>query len=146
MKIDKNKYLNILGMLRSPDDENKIVAMTIIEQLDFKNNIAKILLLKKHSDSTNKLWEEHAPDTFNYMKELSEKKVLDINKHISFKQVLRAISLLKLPPEDFEFYMQDFSEYLLTQVHSMGYDFIEEINITVKTKTHEQTGELSESN
>ena len=143
MEITKEKYQNIVGMLRSPDEENKNVALTIIDQLDFEDNITKILLMKKHSDSNNKLWEAHAPKVFAKLKQISN---LDMEKHLTYKNVLSAITQLKVPAEAFEFYMRDFSDYLLTQVKHMGYDYIESMEITVKYKEHEeQSPELSES-
>ncbi len=143
MEITKEKYQNIVDMLRSPDEENKVVALTIIDGLDFKANIAKILLMKKHSDSSNKLWEEHAPNIFDKLKEISN---LDISKHLTYKVILSVITKLQLPAESFEFYMKDFSNYLLNQVQHMGYDYIESMEITVKYKEHEEPSpELSKS-
>ena len=56
-----------------------------------------------------------------------------------------AITRLKVPAEEFEFYMKDFSMYLLKQVKSMGYDYIEDMQLTIKYKEHEQNREPSES-
>ena len=100
MEITNEKYQNIINMMCSEDDENKLVALSIINELDYTNNITKILLLKKHSTTADLL---------------------------------------------FEFYMKDFSMYLLKQVKSMGYDYIEDMQLTIKYKEHEQNREPSES-
>lgn len=143
MEITKEKYQNIVNMLRSPDEENKNVALTIIETLDFNDNITKILLMKKHSQSPNKLWEEHAPNVFAKLKKVPK---IDVNKTLTYKNVLAAITKMNVSAEAIEFYMKDFSEYLLNQIKHMGYDYIENIEITLKQRAHEeQSPELSQS-
>jgi hypothetical protein len=145
MEITIEKYQNIIDMLRSPDEENKVVALTIIDQIDFKSNITKILLLKKHSESNKSQWEEHAPKIYKELETLAADKIIDLNKHLTYKQVLSAITRLQVDQEEFQFYMNDFTQYLLRQIQSMGYDYIEDIDITLKYKEHEQSRELSES-
>ena len=145
MEITKEKYQNIIDMLRSPDDENKVVALTIIEQIDFKSNVTKILLLKKHSQSHKKDWEENAPTIYKELEKLADDKIIDLNKHLTYKQVLSAITRLQVDKEEFQFYMNDFTNYLLHQIQSMGYDYIEDIDITLKYKEQEQSRDLSES-
>lgn len=145
MEITTEKYQNIIDMLRSPDDENKVVALTIIDQIDFESNVAKVLLLKKHSKSHKNDWKEHAPNIYKELESLEEQQLIDLNKHLTYKQVLRTITELKVSEEGFQFYMQDFTKYLLHQIQSMGYNEIESIDITLKYKEHEQSREPSES-
>jgi len=142
MKITKEKYQNIVKMLKSPDVANQMVALTIINELSFTENITQILLLKKHSTATNNQWVEHAPDIFT---DLSNIKDLDTSKHLTYKQVLKALTTMKVSAEGFEFYMNDFSDYLLNQIQAMGYDYIEDIQITIKAKDDDQNRESSES-
>jgi len=142
MEITKEKYQNIVEMLKSPDEENKTVALTIIDELNFEDNITKVLLMKKHSDSPNTLWEAHAP---NIYKRLSAIKTLDLSKSLTYKQVLAAITTLKVPEEQLNFYMKDFSDYLLEQIKHFGYDYIESLDITFKYTTNGQSSEPSES-
>ena len=146
MEITIEKYQNIVNMLSSPDTENQVLGLAIINELAFKPNLGKILLMMKHSNASIKAWEEHAPKIHKKIAKLHSDGILgDINRHLTFKQVLSAITKLKLPPEQFEFYMEDFSNYLLTQIKSMGYDFIESMEIKIKYKEHEQSGDVSKS-
>jgi len=145
MEITNEKYQNIINMMCSEDDENKIVALSIINELDYINNITKILLLKKHSTTANLLWKEHAPEIYKELVELQDSNLIDLNRHLTYKQVLHAITRLKVPAEEFEFYMKDFSMYLLKQIKSMGYDYIEDMQLTIKYKENEQSREPSES-
>jgi hypothetical protein len=146
MEITIEKYQNIIKMLRSPDKESQVVGLTIIDELKFDENITQILLMMKHSEASLNTWEEHAPKIHKKVLKLHDKKIIgDINRQLTYKQILSAISKLKVKPEAFEFYMQDFSNYLLDQVRSMGYDFIESMDINIKYKEHEQRTELSKS-
>jgi hypothetical protein len=145
MEITNEKYQNIINMMCSEDDENKVVALTIIEQLSFKDNITKILLLKKHSTSTKELWQANAPTIWKELESLTDRGFMDANKHLTYKQVLKTITMMKVPPEEFEFYMKDFSDYLMVQVKHLGYDFVESMEIKIKYKNYEQSREPSES-
>ena len=144
MKITNEKYQSIILMMCA-EDADKIVALTIIEQMDFKENVTKILLLKKHSTSSNTLWKEHAPTIYEKLEALTEKKLFDLTKHLTYKSILKAITIMKVPPEEFDFYMKDFSDYLCNEVKGLGYDFIDSININIKYQNYEQSREPSES-
>lgn len=137
MKVTIEKYLNIIKMLNSTDKENQVVALTIIDQIDIKDNITKVLLLKKHSKSSIDAWEEHAPNAFAYLQELDKKKVIDMRRHLTYKNVLKAITVEKVPQEELDFYMADFGDYLKTQLQGMGYDDIDTLSITVKYKPND---------
>jgi hypothetical protein len=146
MEITIEKYQNIVDMLRSTDEENKVVALTIIEQLDLKDNITKILLLLKHSGTAGNLWKEHAPGVHEFTKKLSDDGVIDTAKHLTYKNVLAAMIHSDVSAADFEFYMKDFCEvYLLKQVKDMGYNKIKSISVLIKYEEDEQSRELSES-
>jgi len=146
MEITIEKYQNIINMLQSPDKENQNVGLAIIDELKFNDNITKILLMLKHSTAGHKAWEEHAPKVWEKLNILQADGVIgDIERHLTYKQVLSSITMLKVKPEEFEFYMQDFSNYLLHQIKSMGYDFIESMDIQLKYKEHEQSREPSKS-
>ncbi len=44
MEITQEKYDNIIKMLKSPDESNQILGLTILNELSFSDNITKILL------------------------------------------------------------------------------------------------------
>jgi hypothetical protein len=144
MEITNEKYQNIIAMMCA-EDEDKMVALTIIDQMNFKENVTKILLLKKHSTSTNALWLKHAPLTYKQLEKLTEKDAIDALKHLTYKSILKAMTLMKVPAVEFDFYMKDFSDHLTKQIKSLGYDFIDSIDINITHKEYEQDSELSES-
>jgi len=137
MEITDEKYESIIKMMSSTDDENKVVALTIIDQLTFKDNVTKILLLKKHSTSTKELWAEHAPSVYEAMKKLTEKGLLDVDRHLTYKQVLRTILTYKVPPKEVDFFFSDFGNYMTQQAKQL-YPKLESIELLIKYNDDEQ--------
>lgn len=147
MDLSKEKYENIINMLLSDDQENVVLGLSILNELDFHKNIVEILLIKKHARKTNaKLYEEHAPKLWEYLKELENNNILNLKTQFTYKYVMSVLTKLDCNSDQLQFFMQDFSEYLYKQCVSMGFDFIERLDIKLKYKElHEQSGELSQS-
>lgn len=124
-------------MLQSPDPENKVVALTIINQFDFKPNITKVLLLRKHSQCSDVEWQEHAPEINKQMHDLNKGNYIDLNRHLTYKMILEAITKLKVGTADFEFFCKDFGDHLLRTVWQAGYDEVESLSVKVKYKADE---------
>jgi len=146
MKLTKEKYYNIINMLNSDDKENKIIGLSIINELNIESNIIKLLLIKKHSIKINdKLYEEHAPAFIDYLDKLKTDGILDNSKTLTYKTIMSTAKQLNVDKEGFKFLLDDFSEYLKNQCLAMGYDFIEDIQIKTTFKEYEQSRELSQS-
>lgn len=134
MEITQEKYDNIIKMLKSPDESNQIFGLTILNELSFSDNITKILLILKHSNTNIGLWQKHAPGLYV---DLSDLKELDLKKHITYKHLLNTLIVNKVSAEQIEFYMNDFSKYLLNQIQAMGYDYIDDIHLSIKLKKND---------
>ena len=68
--IDEDTYINLTKMLGS-SEEDKILALTNINNLDQKANVIPILFLRKECTKTNlELWKEHANKSIKYQKTL----------------------------------------------------------------------------
>jgi hypothetical protein len=142
-KMTRERFENVRKMLESPDKENQVLGLAILEQQDFKENMAFILLAKKYTHATNAMWEEEAPTIY---KQLGEIQGLDLNKVFTFKSILRALTVMQAPYDQIQFYLSTFSAYLLEQLNSLGYDFIEDLDLNIKLKQgYEQPGEPVES-
>ena len=125
MEITLEKYNSILAMMQSVDEENKVVALTIVDQLSFGDNITKILLLKKHSISSIGLWKENAPNTYKKLMELEEQGLLDTSLNLTYKVVLKTIVNMGVSHTDFSFYWNDFARYLTQQAQDYNYKGID---------------------
>lgn len=142
MELTKEKYQNILGMLNSPDEQNKMMGLSVLNEQSFRDNTVKILLLKKHSNCSDELWKEHAPTVWGYMSEIEG---LDVKKVFTFKSIMQVMRKREMTASDLHFYMEDFNAYLMNQFKIMGFDYIESIDITLKLKEDELSSEPSES-
>jgi hypothetical protein len=136
------KFNNVIRMLESSDEENRVLALTIIEQQDFVGNLAFILLCRKRGSADRKLWEEHSPTTWEKMSKIEG---LDMNKAFTYKVILRALTEVKAPIPQIQFYMNEFSNHILGQLQNLGYEFIENIEFIVKVKDHDPIGKSIKS-
>ena len=127
-------------MLESSDKENAVVALSCIENSDFKLNITYILLMMKEGDVQFGLWKEHAAETCKKYAQLK------IGKPLTYKQIMETMILYKVPIEDMQFFMDRFAVKLVTDLNrniAMNDLGIKEIKITINPEHHESrtTGE-----
>ena len=128
--IDEDTYINLTKMLGS-SEEDKILALTNINNLDQKANVIPILFLRKECTKTNlELWKEHANKSIKYQRTLG---IDDSNNVIKYKNILAAINKQKVKKEsNIEFFCRRFEVFV--KANLIGFDFIEnvELKITVK--------------
>ena len=142
-KMTRERFENVRRMLESPDAENQVLGLAILEEQNFEENMAFILLAKKYTHATNAMWEEHAPTIYKSLGDIPD---LNLDKVFTFKVILKALTVMKAPYDQIQFYLSTFSAYLLEQLKSLGYDFIEDLDLNIKLKEgYEQSGELVES-
>ena len=128
--IDEDTYINLTKMLGS-SEEDKIVALTNINNLDQKANVIPILFLRKECTKTNlELWKQHADKSIKYQRTLG---IDDSNNVIKYKNILAAINKQKVKKEsNIEFFCRRFEQFVKDNL--VGFDFIEnvELKITVR--------------
>jgi len=128
--IDEDTYINLTKMLGS-SEEDKILALSNINNLDQKANVIPILFLRKECTKTNlELWKEHANKSIKYQRTLG---IDDSNNVIKYKNILAAINKQKVKKEsNIEFFCRRFEVFV--KANLIGFDFIEnvELKITVK--------------
>ena len=127
--IEIEQFRNIMDMLRSPDPENQVLAVSILEEHDFRANLVQMLLLKKAGDVPEKIWKENAPNIWSGFVNCN----LPTAKAVSYKQVATILVQQQVPLEQIEFYFNNFSKHLLKQLTHLGYDFLEDVQVTIKT-------------
>ena len=129
--MDILKLKSVISMLQSPDKENHIVALTIIEQQDYEKSFVSLILAYKFGNSKKDIWEVNAPNAFNFIQ--NKIKIVE-GKGVTFNDIFNCIIKYKLPTDEMQLFMQVFSDYLTKQCHSLGYNFIEEIEMNIKLK------------
>ena len=128
--IDEDTYINLTKMLGS-SEEDKILALTNINNLDQKANVIPILFLRKECTRTNlELWKEHADKSIKYQKTLG---VDDSNNVIKYKNILAAINKQKVKKEsNIEFFCRRFEKFVKDNL--VGFDFIENVQLKITVR------------
>lgn len=128
--IDEDTYTNLINMLSS-SEEDKIVALTNINNLDQKANVIPILFLRKECTRTNlDLWKEHANKSIKYQRTLG---VDDSNNVIKYKNILAAINKQNVKKEsNIEFFCRRFEKFVKDNL--IGFDFIENVQLKITVR------------
>jgi len=128
--IDEDTYINLTKMLSS-SEEDKILALTNINNLDQKANVIPILFLRKECGRTNlELWKEHADKSIKYQRTLG---VDDSNNVIKYKNILAAINKQKVKKEsNIEFFCRRFENFVKDNL--IGFDFIENVQLKITVR------------
>ncbi len=131
-------------MLESPDEENIIVALTCIENSDFKANIAYVLLMMKESNVAFKNWPQYAPKTMEKYRALG---ILTEKRTLTYKKILEVILDYKVSVKDIQFFMNRFALSMMNDINSKrgpGESLIEHITIKINNEQNGSTGESLE--
>lgn len=135
-EITRETYPNVLAMANSPDKENQIVALSLVENLDYKKNLIFILILKKQSNITADTWKEHAPTVYKKMSTSG----IDPDQIISYKKVLNVLLDNKASEDHIQFYLDSFAEHMKSSIRNIGYEYVDDLQITIKLKKDDKTG------
>lgn len=129
MKLSKENYETVLGMLNSSDKENKLVGLTCIENSDFNKNFVLIMFLYKNSQALISDWENDAPKTYRKITGLTGEDKSFITYRLIFEQMLKK----KGNKEDVEFFIENFNKFLIDTLNKRSnYPEIESINVKFK--------------
>ena len=126
--LKRDTYHQIKSMLESSDEENAVVALTIIENSNFRDNLTYILLLMKEADIKMTLWRDHAK------KIIKKYEALNINYgSLSYKKIMELITEYNAPLSDIQFFMDCFGEHIRAFVNKSlkGNDKIESLTIKI---------------
>jgi hypothetical protein len=129
-RINDETIQNILKLLNSSDEENKIVGLTLInEHYCNKYSWFYVLLLRRNSLVSTELWLKHCPKFTKYC----IKKNIH-NSSISFNDLWKEMLDGKEYDEtDINNFIKVFSDHVNTSLKSV-YDFIDDIEFKIKLK------------
>jgi hypothetical protein len=133
-QITPETYANILAMANSSDKENKVVALSLVENVDYKSNLTYLLMLKKQADVTVELWKENAPKLCAEFTRLG----LDPAKILTYKQILVKLLENKSSQEDMEFFCKYFAVHLKDALSNIGYESVNDLNIEIRLKPNDK--------
>lgn len=138
----KLEYNTLYKMLTSSDEENKVLALSIMNEHDFKINIMCNFLLYKNTDVYLTLWEEHASYVLKNIKSYTNSVA---SNYLTYKDIFNVSKFAKVDSDQLELYLVELNKFLMKTLKNQGYDYIESIDIKLNTKQHEPNRELSES-
>ena len=136
--MDFGTIQNVINMLQSPDKENHIVGLTVMEQQIHNESLVPLLMAYKFGRPKEEEWVENAPLAFQY---LSSKVPVKEGIGMTFNDIFECIIQTKAPAAHMKIFMMMFSAYLTKQCKNLGYNFIDEIkmDIIIKTEEHVNT-------
>lgn len=127
MVFDKEETRNLLNMLKSPDQENHVVALSALQNVDTNKYIGELLVMYKYSGITKDKWKE------------AGKKVQDkLNKivgeiSLTSPRTLKLITEHKGSKASIELFMEYFVRDMTSMLEQIGYPTESfEININLK--------------
>lgn len=138
----KLEYNTLYKMLTSSDQENKVLALSIMNEHDFKINIMCNFLLYKNTDVYLTLWEEHAAYVLKNIKSYTNSVA---SNYLTYKDIFNVSKFAKVDSDQLELYLVELNKFLMKTLKNQGYDYIESIDIKLNTKQHEPNRELSKS-
>jgi hypothetical protein len=125
VEMTLDSFKNILDMINSPDEENKIVALQCIEHMDYRSNIAYVVMILKNSNLAEQFWLENAPKAYNYLKTLD----FQVGKAMTFKRIFGTLIKVGVSQEDLQFFFDIFGEELKRTMEGMGYDLLDRVEL-----------------
>jgi hypothetical protein len=145
MKIKESDIKSIINMLESPDTDNRILGLSLINKLNFHTHRGELLLLKVFCGVPNDDWKDYAPEAHEYIKALTIRYNSEHHSHLNisllhFRDISNILKTLKCKER-----VRKLHEYLLTKhiykslsklVPISITDDIE-ITITIKIKSYE---------
>lgn len=133
----KNKYWGLREMLQSPDQENWMVACTILEQADAnKDNAMLTRLLVKLCDVPQHYYHENHKVLFERLEKYNKSgSVSDFYKkkgiltRYTYNELFQVARKQKPSPSVMKILVTEFNAQLQDTLEDMGYDFIKSIKV-----------------
>ena len=125
--ITPERYKELLKMLQAPDEETKLLALKLIRNMPFKPNLAYILVLKKQSYTTAKMWTNGVPQLAEFYKKNNK----NMEHPVYYKEIVDLLTDNKAPLEQVQIAMDFFAEYFGRNLNEEGYTDVESVTIKI---------------
>lgn len=128
--VDIKSYENFWALLMSPDKENTVVALTILNNANFRESLPYILLLFKYqTDAEREVWIVNAPDLFKKLEGIGIK----ISDKISHAKIIE-LTKEYCDEEAIQFVLDKFTVLIQKYLIEWGFNFLEDAEIKIKMK------------
>jgi hypothetical protein len=129
--MEREQLDNVITMLQSPDTENHILALAILEEQELSKTGGFLMLCFRFGIPDENMWKEHAPKCFKAIKTLGETLPY---VGFSFQQIFNIVTQETNSIDELEIYFKKYGEFLTKQCKNPN---IESIEINVKLKNNE---------
>ena len=139
MILTKDEVKNLIGMLKSPDYENKILAYKVIDNLDFEKSIGELMLMYRLGDYSLENWEQHSKLAHDFIMDKIENYNGDGSTiMISTGEMLSLMLINNASKDSIDLFLKFFTEEMTKTLKSMAYP-MDKIEFNIKLKQDGQT-------
>ena len=139
MILTKEEVKNLIGMLKSPDYENKILAYKVIDNLDFEKSVGEIMLMYRLGDYSLENWEQHSKLAHDFIMDKIENYNGDSSTTmISTGEMLSLMLINNASKDSIDLFLKFFTEEMTKTLKAMNYP-MDKIDFNIKLKQDGQT-------
>jgi hypothetical protein len=138
MIFDKEETKNLLGMLRSTDDENAIIAFQALQGVDVKKYLGELIVLYKFGIKPIKVWDDNCPNCAKAIKDALRVYNKEEGADLSTGKCLSAMTANNASNQSIELFMELFTDSMIGFLGQMGYP-ADKFEINVKLKDGQTT-------
>jgi TusA-related sulfurtransferase len=136
MIFSKEETKNLLGMLRSSDNENAVVAFEALKGVDTEKYLGELIVLYKYGKRSIKEWEVACPGCEIAIRNAVTKFTKEEGAELSTGSCLSAMTEGKASNESIELFMELFTENMISFLGQLGYP-AEKFEISIKLKEND---------
>ena len=140
MILTKHEVKNLIGMLKSPDKDNRLVAFKIIEDLDLKKHVGEIMVMYKYGEYNLVSWEQDCKPVHEFIVKRIEKFNGDWENKLSSGEILSLMTANKSSKQSIELFLEYFIRDMTKMLDAMGYPTYK-FELDIKLKEDGQTTE-----
>lgn len=130
VKFDKEETKNLLGMLKSTDDENHTVAFEALRNADLKDYYGELLVLYKYSKRPSGDWEKKCPEAWKMIgKNIESASAINLTSG----KCLSLMTEHKASKASMELYLEHFVVDMVGFLEQLGYP-ADKFNINIELK------------
>jgi len=138
MILTKEEVKNLIGMLKSPDKDNRLVAFKIIEDLDLKKHVGEIMVMYKYGEYNLSSWEKDCKPAHEFIVKSIEKFNGDWEYKLSSGEILSLMTTNKSSKQSIELFLEYFIRDITWMLDAMGYP-TDKFELDIKLKEDGQT-------
>jgi len=127
-------YEQLLQMLTSKDEENVILALSVIENVSFDEHFIKMIYLKKEANIDFDYWQAHAPESAKELRKLFNAVDSKITEPINAGDISKILGHKKGTEEEIIFFLNRVWLFVTTRLSKQC---LELKNYTIKLEKND---------